>query len=420
MVTAYRDWQVGDVINVCSSIDEFCGAEYQFIYPKDINVTKSPDSCNPSLGYERGCGLHLNNVEFTFKLVKISGATEGKTCNPQQVYKTIGSARTNSSGVARIVYIVTEQDRLDYQNALASGYSYKVIACITNPDGQAIYPTQLSIVSDSVVISPGIVITHTLDLIIKPWSWYDPNGAAVEIIKKLADIDGTITNFFADYGIIDYQYINTQVLTVGDNVVIRVNLRKTGLEGMAWPLLLKAAIIVVAIGLIIVTIGWIYDYLFGEQSQGLTNEKLTNAGEELIKGMMDDCEKKICIDPSLTQDQKVVCIKNCHDADLTRWKDYQNKIYPDADHTPLDTGKSEIQKCYDAYLTSNRSSTDYTNYLNCLKLQRENAIDKDKNNTIIIYPPDAPAGSKEKPTDWGKILLYGGLVIVGVVVITRK
>lgn len=152
MVTTYKDWKVGDIINICASIDEFCGSYDQFIFAKDINVIKSPETCSLEFGTERGCGLHLNNVELTFRLVKISGSVEGKTCNPQYIYKTIGSGRTNSNGVTGISYTVTEQDRLDYIAAYESGYPYKIIVCITNSDGQSLASGQKSIVTDNITI----------------------------------------------------------------------------------------------------------------------------------------------------------------------------------------------------------------------------------------------------------------------------
>lgn len=161
MVTTYENWRVGDVINICASIDEFCGAYSQFIFPKDINVTKSPDVCSLTFGHEGDCGLHLNNVEFTFKLVKVTGSAEGKNCAPIQVYKTIGSARTNSNGACVIVYTITEQDRLDFINA---GGIYKVMACITNADGNPTISGDISIVTDNIAISVIPEPTHSVTM----------------------------------------------------------------------------------------------------------------------------------------------------------------------------------------------------------------------------------------------------------------
>ena len=152
-MTTYTNWMVGEKINICASIDEFCGTEFQVIFANEINVTKYPNNCSVAYGYERGCGLHLNNVTLTFKLVKCSGSTEEHTCNPQIVYKTIGSATTNSNGVCGIIYDVTDQDRINYESQITDD-SYKVMACITNSDGQATQSSAISEVTSSVTISP--------------------------------------------------------------------------------------------------------------------------------------------------------------------------------------------------------------------------------------------------------------------------
>lgn len=159
MVTIYSDWQVGDKVNICASIDEFCGVYEKIIHPKDINVTKSPNTCTLQYGTERGCGLHLNNVELTFKFVKVTGSVEEKNCVPLHVYNTIGSARTNTNGAAGIVYTVAEQDRLDY---ISSGGSYKVMACITNADGNHTVNSQISIVSSDIIVTKSPEPTHSV------------------------------------------------------------------------------------------------------------------------------------------------------------------------------------------------------------------------------------------------------------------
>lgn len=147
-MTTYKLWKVGDNIKICASINEFCSGTTQLIYPYDIDVTKQPNDCTPIFGTPGGCGLHLNNVELTFKLVKSSGSDENNTCNPSKMYKIIGSVRTNSNGVANVLYKVTEQDRSDSIDAYGT---YKVMVCITNSDGQVISST-ISKVTDSITI----------------------------------------------------------------------------------------------------------------------------------------------------------------------------------------------------------------------------------------------------------------------------
>lgn len=283
------------------------------------------------------------------------------------------------------------------------------------------------------VNSPRCVIpTHTLDLIVKPWAWYSPDSAAIDILTKISDINGAIINFFAEYGIIDYQYLNTQVLTgskagyEADKVIIRLNLKKTalgldGLTGLAVQLTAAQILLIgVAIGLIIAFIGVIVGYKFGLFRTGITNAELINAGKDYMNKQIDDCETKICNIPEITLDQKAECIKNCIINNLTNWKDYYNKIYPDADHTPLDTGKAEIQICYDAYLASARTPADLAIFNNCSKTKGQDAVASDSDKVLIVYPSDANAGSKEKTTDWEKVLLIGGLGLAALIIITRR
>jgi len=153
MATTYTTWNKGDKINICVSMDDFCGTTEKFIYIYDINVTKSPNICTVIFGTEGGCGLHLNNIELTFKLVKATGSTQGKTCEPEIVYKTLGTSKTDSNGTCGISYTVTEQDRLDYESQIVDDV-YKVMACITNSDFQNVKSSMISKVTDTITILP--------------------------------------------------------------------------------------------------------------------------------------------------------------------------------------------------------------------------------------------------------------------------
>lgn len=272
--------------------------------------------------------------------------------------------------------------------------------------------------------------SHRIDFHIRPWSWYTPDGAVTDLITKILDIDGAITNFFAD--IIDYRYINTEIFRSGNDVIIRINIRQlslaSGMYAMAWPLaVLKILTLVVLVGLIIIGIGMIYEYLWYlianpmALNPTLTNKDLTDAGNTLVKEQLDNCETVTCIDPTYSQDQKAFCIKQCHDGILTPWKDYQNKVYPDADHTPLDDATSAIQTCYDTYMATPvpRTTTDYDTYLSCLKIERETNIDKDQDNTLEKYDPDASAGEKEKPGGGLGLILLAGAGIVGLTLLSK-
>ena len=446
-MSTYNNWKVNDTINICASVADFCGTTTNFIRVYAVEVSLPPDNCsNLPIDINSGCGIHFDNVEITFSLVK---GIDSTNCSVTQTYKTFPGVRTSSIGAAGISYTVTEQDRLNYISATNEGYSFYVMACITNSDGQVV-TTDISEISSTITISQashlecvsGVctritgagtntcsaegstteceIPTHYLDLIVQPWPWYTPSGATDAITQKIIDINGTITNFFATYGIIDYTYVGTEIFTENDKVIIRIKLNKINTVAMGIPLLVQIAVLIASILFVISFIGRISSYVFGDNKIALTNEELTTAGQEFMKNLTNDCETKTCSDITLTQDQKATCIKNCVDSALTRWKEYQTDIYPDADHTALDNGLTEIQLCYDTYNSSSKTLTDYQTLLDCTKIKREEAIDEDKDKTLETYDPDATAGEKESPSDLGKILLYGGVGLAGLYVLTRK
>jgi hypothetical protein len=418
-------FQVGDVVTLCASIRDLCFyTPYYEIF--DINISVGTCAINYTTF---GC-LSASGIQLDFQWTDTRSSTPTHSCNSTNNIKFLGSATTNSQGIASRTYTIT-QDDLDIFN---SHTTFDLRVCIRNTpniDPLMIGKTRNEISArngDYIIIVPETILvpTHRIDLVVEPWSWYDPNGAAQLIINKLIDIDGAITNFFAEYGIIDYQYINTDIITGQNNVIIRINLRNTGLGQLAIPLVAKVIITMVLVGLIIVAIGKIIDLIFYAIDNliglgpALNNENLTSAGDEYMKALMDGCVTKTCIDPSLTQDQKALCIKNCVDNALINWKDYQTKIYPDGDHAPLDTGQTEVQICYNTYNASSKTPTDFTTLLNCMKTKRDTAVDDDKDNTLEEYDPDAPAGEKEKSGGGMGLLVLGAVGIVMLGMMTTK
>jgi hypothetical protein len=213
--TTYANWKTGDIVNICASITEFCGTTVQSIYANDINVTESPNACNLQYGAQGSCGLHLNNVELTFKLVGFAGSVQSKTCAPQQVYKNLGGVRTNSNGVAALTYTVTDQDRLDYGSASGSGYQYVVMACITNSDGQSTISGQTSIVTYPITIVQNLCHDVTCPDICAGGNLYyqtcDPtDGQCIQgTLKEANSIICTATHYIEwDFGLLDSGFLD--------------------------------------------------------------------------------------------------------------------------------------------------------------------------------------------------------------------
>jgi hypothetical protein len=154
-MTTYTTWTVGDILNICASVEDFCGQQSTSIYLDEINVTKNPDPCTISHNTSGGCGLHIDNIEVTFKLAKALG-TECSHGTPTIVYQPIGVATTDSYGVCGLQYQVTNQDRAHYES---SGGNYKIFATISNAGGQLISTENKCTSNITILQNPCIGIT---------------------------------------------------------------------------------------------------------------------------------------------------------------------------------------------------------------------------------------------------------------------
>ncbi len=294
--------------------------------------------------------------------------------------------------------------------------------------------------------SPICSATHYLDLKLHPHPWYTPQQAADKAILLIAEINGAITNWMTF--LTGWTYLGTTIAADGTTVLIRIYLREESsapapasmhIHSLGGPITLgQIALVVVAIGFISVAVGTIFSAIFGPkdagQDVGLKNGNVTAAGGQFSKGTLSDCATSCDVDSSLTQDQKAACIKKCYDDFFPRWKQYNEDLFPDADLTPLSDALVQIQNCYETYNSSGKTQQDYDTLKACMKLKSDEGIDKGNDNIINIYPPDAPAGSKEVPgaedcwipglaggcilsAKTGKtIAIIGGIVIGGVLI----
>lgn len=251
---------------------------------------------------------------------------------------------------------------------------------------------------------PGIVATHYLDIYVKQYSWYTPGGAADRIIGKLADIDGALVNLFSSVGVVDYQYIKTDILAnqPAGMVTIRINLRKTGLEGMITPLLAAILSIILKLGIIIIFVGvftgWKFTLAgFIEQIYGKKYPIIEVIGivDDVKDAQLDECNKNYTDPNAASGCQKAVI---CGAA---------NGVSDALDITGADCDS----------LGTNQKVNDCLSQYN---------IDHDKakyDACIVSISKDATQEAKDKApkeTDWETILLYGGIGIVGIIILTRR
>lgn len=134
----YRAWNVGDVVQICANISDFCGSTYQQLTIYSADMQKYPDPCNITCA-QANCAyscINTANREVRFKSVlnqHTSSSVQCSNLSNDKTYRELGVIYTDSRGIATLVHTVTEQDRLDYVNAVSLGGSYDIVCCTTDP-----------------------------------------------------------------------------------------------------------------------------------------------------------------------------------------------------------------------------------------------------------------------------------------------
>ncbi len=425
---------VGDDVVICATINDFCGQYSEFPMIGDINISLPPCSY---IAFPPDC-LDISGINISFGWTTETNLSTNECPN---ILRLLGSATTNAQGVASFQYKITQQD-LDLYNANLT--LFDLAACITNvsPTVQNGVRKELRpgdpiiIGQDPCINSPcknlgvksecfgpdmwwvkcdpvtGACIqdvlrqvnhpvclgaTHVLELPIKPHSWYTPQSAADELITKMSDINGAMINVMSL--LTGWSYVETVISTDENYVYLKVYMREN--ISTLMPLTL-ANVGYTVIGLVGITVlvGTVVMNLIkwgpwaAPAAAGLKNGDLTNALDAYLKHELDDCKNVKCagVEPPLTQDQMRSCINICMKNELDNEKGLLESILPDTDTTPLDTGISEIQKCYDIYNSSAKTPADAEAADLCMGQKGEDAVTGTTTNINIVYPPDAPAG----------------------------
>jgi len=183
---------------------------------------------------------------------------------------------------------------------------------------------------------------------------------------------------------------------------------------MAFPAIIPVAILYILISILIYLIGTVLSISFNKSDAGLTNQQITNAGTSLVIENIADCIASIESNTSLTQDERVPLIADCNTNNLQNWWDtYQKVVFPDADHSDLGKGITEVETCASTYFNSARSAADYAVFKTCSKTASDVAVKTDQAKTLEIYKPDASATKKEPGINY---LLYISIGVAAIVV----
>lgn len=145
-------FRVDDTVNLCASIVDFCGTNL-LLLNHDINASVSPTLCNINSAIPNGC-LFLSGRTLEFQWTNASGSVNKHTCNNIIKLKTLGTATTNSNGVASLLYKITQND-LDLYTANSSTFDLKVCINDTNTLSTNNSHTRKEYQVDSIIIEQG-------------------------------------------------------------------------------------------------------------------------------------------------------------------------------------------------------------------------------------------------------------------------
>lgn len=168
---------VGQQITINTAVWDFCSPP-NAIYINRVEINTVP----PADPYVQ-C-LIVSGIEVTFKLVT-AGSAKCHQCNPDLYYSTLGTARSNSIGIATLTYTVTQDALNAYLDAVSKGNSISIMACITDPKGQPILQHDCT---EALMIRPLPTPTHYIALSMG----FVPDAAAEYFSGYITDISNLL------------------------------------------------------------------------------------------------------------------------------------------------------------------------------------------------------------------------------------
>ena len=158
----YTAWKKGDRIRICAEVTDYCGAEYQILRLRSGDMQKESDPCVitcrlPDCAYE--C-INTRGREVVFRTAgsNYEKPNDAKCSNlaAQKFYRELGRATSDTAnGIATLIHTVSEQDRLDYQDAIANDLTFDILCCMNDP-----LVGSSALVFKGVTVSPAPEPTH--------------------------------------------------------------------------------------------------------------------------------------------------------------------------------------------------------------------------------------------------------------------
>lgn len=259
---------------------------------------------------------------------------------------------------------------------------------------------------ESIEVPPPATAAYYLDFYVKPHSWYDVNSAANAIALKLSDISGSIINELSKAGIIDWQYVSTEVIP--ESGVNRVTIRTywntasaMGIEILVTPLMAFALIVGTAIAIVLLAIGIPFAWSLYKAQQAITQKTYTEPEVGKLLNDIAEKEKVNCKNNNPNDPLGYAeCVKSGVQSITQAGGDFFGKP------TITQTGEfaaSNIDKCIEQFNLNQISGT-----------QLEDCTNKSVDDvTKTITDQTKPTGF-----EWGSLLLIG-VGLLGAYIITK-
>lgn len=228
--------KVGQTIRVNIAVWDWCGElGTKILFISDVGIDRMP-----ALDPEVLC-IAITGRAIEFKLVT-SGATLCKSCTPEIVYSTLGTAYTDSQGYAYIDHTITMDDLAAYEAAVLSGNSVKVLACIVGAQAQVIK----HLCSESLTVLAPAAPTHYLD-----FQLFENASGIFDVLKShVTMLTAAINSLIPDAA--GWKVYSADVDT--SKGILRLQLSPTGSWGIVEIATFLFTIIITAIGAILIII----------------------------------------------------------------------------------------------------------------------------------------------------------------------
>lgn len=291
-------------------------------------------------------------------------------------------------------------------NAFTIGSERYLIQLVSKNVSAGTAVIQLTI--SDVIVSPPPTIepAYHLDFYVKPHSWYNVDSAASSIAVRLTDISGMIINEISKAGIIDWQYVKTEVIP--EPGINRVTIRTywnsasaMGIEILVTPIMALALIVGTAIAIVILAIGIPYAYNLYKAEQTLVQHTSTDAEvgallNDVIKKEKDNCKANFPED--------YLGYANCVKSGIQSVTQAGGDFFDNP--TIVSNGEaaaSNIDSCIEQFNLGKITST-----------QLDACTNKAADDTTKTITDQ----TKNKGTDWGSLALIGA-GLLGLFIVTK-